>query len=120
MLQITEFETEQNFDTVQIMAGARTEEHSVSLATLSGSQVNTSRVYVTASNHMIIKFNTDGAVEKRGFRASWKTESIRCGGELFARQTPQVITSPMFPDALAGGLECLYIITGEFREYINI
>ena len=68
VLQITEFETEQHFDTVQILAGARTEEHSVSLATLSGSQVNTSRVYVTASNHMIVKFNTDGAVERRGFR----------------------------------------------------
>lgn len=120
VLQITEFETEQNFDTVQILAGARTEEHSVSLATLSGSQVNTSRVYVTASNHMIIKMNTDGAIEKRGFRASWKTESIRCGGELFARQTPQVITSPMFPDVFPGGLECVYVLTAPSNRMITI
>jgi len=120
VLQITEFDTEQNFDTVHVLAGASTEEHSVSLATLSGSQVNTSRVYVTASNHMIIKFNTDGAVEKKGFRATWKTEGIRCGGELFARQSPQVITSPMYPDAFPGGLECVYILSAPSNRMITI
>lgn len=122
MLQITEFDTEQNFDTVQILAGGKTEENSVALASLSGNQVNTSRVYVTASNHMIIKFNTDGAVEKRGFRASWKIETIRCGNvELYARQTPQVHTSPMYSEGfLQGGLECLTIITAPNNRMITI
>lgn len=53
--------------------GGRTEEKSVSLVTLSGNQDLSSMTYTTASNLMIIKFRTDASVEKKGFRASWKT-----------------------------------------------
>ncbi|RWS09468.1 uncharacterized protein B4U79_12754 [Dinothrombium tinctorium] len=120
ILQFSEFDTEANFDTVQILAGGRTEETSFSLSTLSGSQNMTSKTFVTASNLMIIKFKSDSSVEKRGFRASWKTEPIKCGGELFAHSTAQVITSPMYPDPYPGGLECVYIITAPQGKVITI
>ena len=68
VLQFFEFETETNFDTVQILSGGRTEDSSVSLVTLSGRQDLTDQLFVTASNFMIIKFKTDASVEKRGFR----------------------------------------------------
>lgn len=120
ILQFAEFETEPNFDTVQILAGGRTEESSVTLATLSGNQNTTSRTFVTASNLMIVKFRSDSAVEKRGFRASWKTEPIKCGGELFAQKTAQVITSPFYPESYPGGLECVHIITAPQGKMITL
>ncbi|XP_076318247.1 uncharacterized protein LOC143229580 isoform X1 [Tachypleus tridentatus] len=120
VLQFSDFETEANFDTVQILAGGRTEESSVSLVTLSGMEDLRSRSFVTASNLMIIKFRSDSSVEKNGFRASWKTEPIKCGGELFAQATAQLLTSPMYPDPYPGGLECVYIITAPQGRIITL
>lgn len=82
MLQFYEFETEKNFDNAQILTGGKTEDKSFNLATLSGHENLTSRPFVTGSNLMIVKFKSDSSTEKRGFRASWKTEPIKCGGEL--------------------------------------
>lgn len=59
----------------------RTEDTSVNLATLSGKQDLGNRSFVSASNFMIVKFSTDASVEKKGFRASWKTEPQICGGK---------------------------------------
>ncbi|XP_074599235.1 sushi, von Willebrand factor type A, EGF and pentraxin domain-containing protein uif isoform X2 [Brevipalpus obovatus] len=120
ILQFAEFETEPNFDTVQILSGGRTEETSVTLATLSGLQNMTSRTFVTASNLMMVKFRSDSAVERRGFRASWKTEPIKCGGELFAQNTAQVITSPFYPESYPGALECVHIITAPQGKMITL
>lgn len=82
MVHFYEFDTERNFDHVQVLAGAKTEERAFSLAQLSGQLNLTSKPLVTGSNMMIVKFKSDGQSEKRGFRASWKTEPIECGGEL--------------------------------------
>lgn len=82
VLQFYEFDTERHFDQVQVLAGARTDERAFSLATFSGQLNLTSRPFVTGSNLMIVKFRSDALVERRGFRASWKTEPIECGGEL--------------------------------------
>ncbi|XP_015790438.1 uncharacterized protein LOC107367263 isoform X1 [Tetranychus urticae] len=120
ILQFTEFETEANFDTVQILSGGRTEETSVTLATLSGAQNMSTRTFVTASNLMIVKFRSDSSVEKRGFRASWKTEPIKCGGELYAQANAQVITSPFYPEPYPGGLECVHIITAPQGKTITL
>lgn len=121
VLQFSEFETEASFDTVQILAGGRTEESSVTLATLSGHQnVSALKNFVTGSNLMIVKFRSDASVEKRGFRASWKTEPIKCGGELFAQQTAQVITSPLYPEPYPGGLECVYVITAPHGKLVTL
>ncbi|CAG2069166.1 unnamed protein product, partial [Timema podura] len=68
LLQFQEFETEKSFDTVQILVGGRTEDTSVNLATLSGKQELSNKLYVSASNFMIIKFSTDSSVERKGFR----------------------------------------------------
>ena len=68
VLQFYEFDTEKNFDTVQILIGGRTADSSISLTTLSGRQDLSSRLFVSASNFMILKFKSDAAVEKRGFR----------------------------------------------------
>ncbi|GFW80075.1 neurogenic locus notch 2 [Trichonephila clavipes] len=73
VLQFSDFETEANFDTVQILAGGRTEESGVNLVTLSGTPDLGVRTFTTASNLMIVKFRSDASVEKKGFRASWKT-----------------------------------------------
>ncbi|XP_045468348.1 sushi, von Willebrand factor type A, EGF and pentraxin domain-containing protein 1 isoform X2 [Harmonia axyridis] len=111
LLQFQEFETEKTFDTVQILVGGRTEDTSVNLATLSGKQDLTNHSFVSASNFMIIKFSTDASVERKGFRASWKTEPSSCGGTLRATTQPQVLSSPGYPEQYPGGLECLYIIS---------
>ena len=68
VLQFFEFDTEKNFDTVQILSGGRTEDSAVSLTTLSGRQDLADRLFISASNFMILKFRTDATVEKRGFR----------------------------------------------------
>ena len=68
LLQFQEFETEKNFDTVQILVGGRTEENSVNLATLSGKQDLSNGLFTSASNFMIIKFSADASVERKGFR----------------------------------------------------
>lgn len=82
MLQFYEFDTEKNFDQVQVLTGARTEDKAFSLATLSGQLNMTNRPFISGSNLMIVKFKSDSQSERRGFRASWKTEPIECGGEL--------------------------------------
>ncbi|KAK9718535.1 CUB domain [Popillia japonica] len=120
LLQFQEFETEKTFDTVQILAGGRTEDTSVNLATLSGKPDLTNRSFVSASNFMIIKFSTDATVERKGFRASWKTEPQICGGILRATPQGQVLTSPGYPDQYPGGLECLYIIQAQSGRIITL
>lgn len=113
MFQFQEFETEKSFDIVQILVGGRTEEKSVNLATLSGKQELSNKLFVSASNFMIIKFSTDASVERKGFRASWKTEPQTCGGILRATPQGQVLTSPGYPQNYPGGLECLYILQAQ-------
>ncbi|XP_072154980.1 uncharacterized protein uif isoform X2 [Bemisia tabaci] len=120
LLQFQEFETEKSFDTVQILVGGRTEDKSVNLATLSGKQDLSNKLFVSASNFMIIKFSTDGSVEKKGFRASWKTEPQVCGGNLRATAQPQVLTSPGYPNNYPGGLECLYTIVAQPGRVITL
>ncbi|KAJ8978622.1 hypothetical protein NQ317_011253 [Molorchus minor] len=120
LLQFQEFETEKTFDTVQILVGGRTEDTSVNLATLSGKENLTNRSFVSASNFMIIKFSTDASVERKGFRASWKTEPQTCGGMLRATSQGQILTSSGYPDQYPGGLECLYIIKAQNGRIITI
>lgn len=105
---------------MQILAGGRTEDTSVNLATLSGKQDLTNRSFVSASNFMIIKFSTDASVERKGFRASWKTEPQTCGGTLRATPQGQVLMSPGYPDQYPGGLECLYIIQAQSGRIITL
>lgn len=121
ILQFQEFDTEKTFDTVQILVGGRTEEKSVSLATVSGKQPDlTNKPYVTASNFMIVKFTSDGSVERKGFRATWKTEPQNCGGTLRATVQGQILTSPGYPKNYPGGLECLYIIEAQAGKIISL
>lgn len=111
VLQFTEFETERTFDTVQIMAGGRTEHSAVTLATLSGKLNLSTQFFTSASNFMIVRFRSDATVEKAGFRASWKTEPLACGGHLKALPHGQELVSPGYPNAYPGGLECLFVIS---------
>lgn len=66
--QFQEFETEKSFDTVQILVGGRTEDKAVNLATLSGKMDLSNKMFVSASNFMIVKFSSDASVERKGFR----------------------------------------------------
>lgn len=118
--QFQEFETEKTFDTVQILVGGRTEDTSVNLATLSGKQDLANKLFVSASNFMIIKFSTDASVERKGFRASWKTEPQVCGGTLRATTQPQILTSPAYPQQYPGGLECLYILQAQTGRIMTL
>ncbi|CAG7724478.1 unnamed protein product [Allacma fusca] len=119
VLQFSEFETEKGFDTVQVLGGARTEVAAVSIATLSG-RLNSSAVFTSASNFMIVKFRSDASVEKKGFRATWKTEPQSCGGTLKATVHPQILTSPGYPNAYPGGLECVYVINAPTSKLITL
>lgn len=122
LFQFSEFDTEKNFDTVQILGGGRTEETASSMASLSGSGDDkiTDRIFVSASNFMVIKFRTDGSVEKRGFRASWRTEPQSCGGDLVATPNAQIIASPNYPKEYPGGLECLHTISAPQGKVITL
>lgn len=121
VLQFSEFDTEKNFDTVQILGGGRTEDTAVNIATLSGlNDEYTSKTYVSASNFMVIKFKTDGSVEKNGFRASWRTEAQTCGGDLVATSSSQDMKSPNYPGEYPGGLECLYTISASQGKVITL
>lgn len=120
VFQFQEFETEKSFDTVQILVGGRTEEKSVNLATLSGKQDLNNKLFVSASNFMIIKFSTDASVERKGFRASWKTEPQVCGGIHRATPQGQVLMSPGYPQNYPGGLECLYILQAQPGRIISL
>lgn len=120
ILQFQDFETEKTFDTVQILVGGRTEDKSVSLATLSGREELSSKPFITASNFMIVKFISDGSVERKGFRATWKTEPQACGGTLRASPSGQVLTSPGYPKQYPGGLECLYILEAQPGRIISV
>lgn len=81
-LQFYEFDTEKHFDSVQVLAGAKTEDKAFSLASLSGRLNLSQRALATGSNLMIVKFKSDSQIERRGFRASWKSEPLECGGDL--------------------------------------
>lgn len=120
MFQFQEFETEKGFDTVEILAGGRTEEDSVSLATLSGKHDLSNSLFVAASNFMIVKFSSDGSVERKGFRASWKTEPQTCGGILRATPLTQTLSSPGFPARYPGGLECLWTLHAQPGRVITL
>ena len=120
ILQFTEFDTERTFDTVQILAGGRTEDASVTLATLSGKQNLSSQFFTSASNFMIVRFRSDASVEKAGFRASWKTEPLQCGGQLKALPQRQELVSPGYPAAYPGGLECLFVITAPLGKVVTL
>ncbi|XP_064091137.1 sushi, von Willebrand factor type A, EGF and pentraxin domain-containing protein 1-like isoform X2 [Macrobrachium nipponense] len=120
ILQFYEFDTEKNFDTVQILSGGRTEDSAMSLTTLSGRQDLTDKLFISASNFMILKFKTDASVEKRGFRASWKTEPQDCGGELIATPQERIMTSYNYPLEYPGGLECLFILKTQQGRVITL
>lgn len=70
IIQFNDFETEEHFDTVQILTGGRTEDSAVPLISLSGRPKASASglIYESASNFMIVKFQADASVEKRGFR----------------------------------------------------
>lgn len=53
---------------MQILVGGRTEDKAVNLATLSGKVDLSNKMFVSASNFMIIKFSSDASVERKGFR----------------------------------------------------
>lgn len=120
ILQFQDFETEKTFDTVQILAGGRTEEKAVSLATLSGREEITNKPFVTASNFMIVKFTSDGSVERKGFRATWKTEPQNCGSVLRATAQGQILTSSGYPKQYPAGLECLYVLEAQAGRIISV
>ncbi|EZA50646.1 Sushi, von Willebrand factor type A, EGF and pentraxin domain-containing protein [Ooceraea biroi] len=120
LLQFQEFETEKSFDIVQILAGGRTEEKSMNVATLSGKQELSNQLFVSGSNFMIIKFSTDASVERKGFRASWKTEPQNCSGTLRATPQGQVLTSPGYPQNYPGGLECLYTLQAQPGRILSL
>ena len=120
VLQFTEFDTERTFDTVQILAGGRTEDASVTLATLSGKQNLSQQFFTSASNFMIVHFRSDATVEKAGFRASWKTEPLVCGGHLKALPQGQELVSPGYPNAYPGGLECLFVLTAPLGKVVTL
>lgn len=120
ILQFQDFETEKSYDSIQILTGGRTEEKSVTLATLSGKIDLTMKPFVTASNFMIIKFTSDGSVERKGFRATWKTETKACSSSLQSSSQGQILTSPNYPNNYPGGIECLYTIKAEPGKVISI
>jgi CUB domain len=115
-----DFETERGFDTVTVLAGGRTEREAAPLATLSGKQDLSTRLFVSASNFMVVKFSSDASVERKGFRASWKTEPQSCLGNLKATGQSQDLSSPGYPANYPGGLECLYIITAQPGKIITL
>ncbi len=84
-----------------------------SFAVLTAENESVSILFVTKCIFYCVFFflQSDASVEKRGFRASWKTEPQTCGGDLVATSQAQVLASPNYPEPYPGGLECVYTIT---------
>lgn len=47
-------------------------------------------------------------------------EPVRCGGELFAQPSAQVLTSATYPQPYPGGLECLYVLTAPTGKILTL
>lgn len=45
---------------------------------------------------------------------------MRCGGELFAQPSAQVLTSATYPQPYPGGLECLYVLTAPTGKILTL
>ncbi|KAK8759806.1 hypothetical protein V5799_028927, partial [Amblyomma americanum] len=45
---------------------------------------------------------------------------VKCGGELMAQPSAQVLNSPMYPEPYPGGLECLWVITAPPSKIISL
>lgn len=69
MVQIEDFETESGFDFLQFFNGNT--EDALSLGAFSGTEEIPQ--IVTTSNQLLIKFQTDNCIRKKGFKLNYST-----------------------------------------------
>ena len=73
LFQFDYFETETDLDFVELWDGGGTIETSQLVARLTGSSVGEYATYMSSTSWLLVKFITDGSVEKYGFNFTWST-----------------------------------------------
>lgn len=71
----------------------------------------------STGQEMIVRFHTDSTGDGDGFTAKW-TEN--CGGVFRASATPQIITSPHYPDPYPRNAYCNYSIVANEGEAVSV
>lgn len=73
--QFTTFNTEQDYDIVDVYVGSPVAEEAVYVGSFSGNLGNTINEISSNNNYMFIKFTSDSATQStngKGFQATWK------------------------------------------------
>lgn len=76
--------------------------------------------FLSSSNFLVIHFVSDGSINRRGFNATYKAEDSICGGTLNASDSPQVLTSPMFPNAYEEFTFCRWVLDAPDMETVMV
>uniref|UniRef100_A0A8D0GFF0 Cubilin n=1 Tax=Sphenodon punctatus TaxID=8508 RepID=A0A8D0GFF0_SPHPU len=76
--------------------------------------------FVSTDNFLTVKFITDFSVEITGFSATYTTVDRLCGGTYNATSTPQIATSPNFPNAYSPFTVCLWVIDAPPEQQVRL
>ncbi|XP_070564554.1 cubilin-like [Ptychodera flava] len=106
LMKINDFETEQNFDWLEIGEGANEVDFSTTLYRLSGSRVTGS--YATVHNGLWVLFTSDNSITARGFDVTFV--AVDPCGDTYTT-APGSISSPLHPDdPYPHSSSCIWII----------
>ena len=73
LFQFNHFDTETDLDIVELWNGGSTIATSQLITRLSGSTLGQFATYLSSTNWLVVRFITDGSVEKSGFNFTWST-----------------------------------------------
>ena len=71
--QFDRFETETDLDFVELWDGGATVDTSQMIARLSGPSAGEYATFISSRNWLLVRFITDGSVQKSGFNFTWST-----------------------------------------------
>ncbi|CAH1795050.1 unnamed protein product, partial [Owenia fusiformis] len=126
-LTFTDMETEPYFDSVSVYDIRGSLDNREKIGQYWGQQIPI--VGLSASNLLQVKFTSDHADNRRGFRATWvAVQPDGCGGRLTAVSEKRHVTSPGYPANYPDSTECIWnieettrtdIITVQFSDFLT-
>ncbi|XP_046744297.1 cubilin [Diprion similis] len=105
-----------HFDKLTIYGGANTE--APILIDTCGMNSSHPNIFTSANNKMLIKFEADHNYQGTGFKITYRSVDIKCGGRF---TTPTgVITSPNFPQNYPRKQKCEWLIQMPRNHHVNL